>query len=77
MTISGHYASYAGLVPRMNETGAGRMKSCPSDCNQYLQWAFIEAANLVAAKQKLWSGNRVVELYQRIKRRAGNTRSPR
>jgi hypothetical protein len=61
----------------MNETGAGRMKSCPSDCNQYLQWAFIEAANLVAAKQKLWSGNRVVELYQRIKRRAGNTRSPR
>lgn len=43
-------ASYAGLVPAARESAAKKRKGkCPSDCNCYLKWAFVEAANVIAS----------------------------
>ena len=32
-----------------------------------LKWAFVEAANVVATRQKQWAGRHAVQLYQRLK----------
>ena len=40
--------SYAGLVPAARESaGKKRKGKCPADCNTYLKWAFVEAANVI------------------------------
>jgi transposase len=60
--------SYAGLVPTLHESAKKRrMGQCPSDANQYLRWALVEAANIVVLNQKAWSGRHVVQLYQRVR----------
>ena len=33
----------------------------------YLKWALVEAANLIASKQKTWPERHAVRLYQRVK----------
>jgi transposase len=61
-------ASYAGLVPSARESAERkRPGQCPRDCNVYLKWAFVEAANLIASKQKHWPERHTVQLYQRVK----------
>lgn len=60
--------SYAGLVPSARESAERkRQGQCPRDCNVYLKWAFVEAANLVASKQRHGPECHVVQLYQRVK----------
>ena len=60
--------SYAGLVPSARESAERKRQGhCPRDCNVYLKWAFVEAANLIASKQKIWSERHAVQLYQRVK----------
>jgi transposase len=63
-----HLVSYAGLVPSARESAerkrAGR---CPRDCNVYLKWAFLEAANLIVCKQHHRPERHVVQLYRRVK----------
>jgi len=60
--------SYAGLVPTLHQSAKKRrMGQCPSDANQYLRWALVEAANVVVMNQKAWSGRHVVQLYQRVR----------
>ena len=49
------------------------MGQCPSDANQYLRWALVEAANIAVMNQKAWSGRHVVQLYQRVR---ANTKRP-
>jgi hypothetical protein len=49
--------------------------------NQYLEWAFIEAGNLVVVHQKHLPGEHVIRLYQRVKRKrnlpeGGGNRGP-
>jgi len=61
--------SYAGLVPAAHQSAERRGRSqCPKDCNNYLRWAYVEAANVVACNQVAWRQTHVVKLYQRVRR---------
>jgi transposase len=63
-----HLVSYAGLVPTAKESAQRKRKSqCPRDCNVYLKWAFVEAANVISMQQHRWSDRHAVQLYQRVK----------
>lgn len=70
-----HFASYAGTVPTTSSSGGktwqGRMRK---QANQYLKWAFIEAANVVVINHNhfTWRSKHVVQLYERIRRRKGH-----
>lgn len=61
--------SYAGLVPRAEESADWKRKGrCPRDCNVYLKWAYVEAANLISIRRGSWSQRHVVQLYERVKK---------
>ena len=63
-------ASYAGVVPLARESADWKRKdSCPRDCNTYLKWAYIEAANLISIRRRTpsWTERHVVQLYERVK----------
>ena len=70
-----HLASYSGLVPRVKASGGkvhyGRMIK---QANNYLKWAFIEAANVVIRQRHHanWSGKYVVRLFERTRQRKGH-----
>jgi transposase len=72
---SGQLTSYAGLVPTVHASGGktrfGHMRK-PS--NQYLKWAFIEAANVVVRHRRhpAWRGKYVCRVYDRVGRRKGH-----
>jgi transposase len=70
-----HLASYSGLVPRLKASGGkvhyGRMIK---QANNYLKWAFIEAANVIVRQRHHanWRGKYVVRLYERTRQRKGH-----
>jgi transposase len=70
-----HLASYSGLVPRLKASGGkvhyGRMIK---QANNYLKWAFIEAANVIVRQRhhRNWRDKYVVRLYERIRQRKGH-----
>lgn len=68
-----HFASYAGTTPRVRSSGGkthtGRT---PAAANQYLKWAFTEAANVIVINQRHWRHRHVTRLYQRIRARKGH-----
>jgi transposase len=72
---AGHLAAYAGVVPRVHSSGGktryGRMRK---QANNYLKWAFIEAANVVVAHRHhpSWRQKKVTQIYERICRRKGH-----
>lgn len=72
---AGHLAAYAGVVPRVHSSGGktryGRMRK---QANNYLKWAFIEAANVVVAHRHhpSWRQKKVSQVYERIRRRKGH-----
>lgn len=60
--------SYAGLVPVARESADWKRKErCPRDCNVYLKWAYVEAANLISIQRTRWKQRHVVQLYERVK----------
>ena len=60
--------SYCGLVPAARESAGKKRKGrCPADCNGYLKWAFIEAANVIAIHRNKWPERHVAWLYERVK----------
>jgi transposase len=69
-------AGYSGLVPRVQASGGkahyGRMIK---QCNHYLKWAFIEAANVIVMRRNhpSWRTKYLVQLYQRTARRKGHS----
>jgi transposase len=64
----GRLVSYAGLVPVARESADWKRKDrCPRDCNVYLKWAYVEAANLISIQRKRWPRRHVTQLYERIK----------
>jgi transposase len=68
----GDFASYAGVVQSADISAEKRHKSkCPSACNYYLKWAFIEAGNVIAMHRHRWPERHVARLYERIKRKTG------
>jgi len=63
-----HLVSYCGLVPKARESADWkRQDRCPRDCNVYLKWAYIEAANLISIRRQQWADRHVVQLYARVK----------
>ncbi|MGB2897382.1 MAG: IS110 family transposase [Anaerolineales bacterium] len=72
---AGHLAAYAGVVPKVHSSGGktrhGRMRK---QANNYLKWAFIEAANVVVSHRHhpSWRQKKVTLVYERICRRKGH-----
>jgi transposase len=61
-------AGYSGLVPRtISSGGRTRMGRTRKECNHFLKWAFVEAAEVVVAHQESMSARHVVRLYRRVK----------
>jgi transposase len=73
---SAHFASYAGTVPTVKSSGGktryGRLRK---QSNQYLKWAFVEVANVVARQHHHpnWRSKHVTILYKRIRHRKGHS----
>jgi transposase len=71
-----HLASYAGLVPRIHQSGGrtyyGRVRP---DVNRYLKWAFVEAANVIVLNQRRMAHPHVLQLYRRIRDRKGHAKA--
>ena len=73
---SAHFASYAGTVPTVKSSGGktryGRLRK---QSNQYLKWAFIEAANVIVRQRRhpTWRAKHVTILYERIRQRKGHS----
>jgi transposase len=72
---TGQFTSYAGLVPTVHASGGkthfGHMRK-PS--NQYLKWAFIEAANVVVRHRchPAWKVTYVCQIYDQVSQRKGH-----
>ena len=70
-----HFASYAGTTPKVKSSGGktyyGHLRK---ESNQYLKWAFIEAANVIVSSRFRpgWRKKHVVRLYERIRARKGH-----
>jgi len=66
-------ASYAGTTPRVHSSGGKtRYGHTRSDVNQYLRWAFVEAANGIVMNQRRAPESHAVQMYLRIRRRGGH-----
>jgi transposase len=64
----GNLAAYAGLVPSVHSSGGHtRLGRIRRECNQFLKWAFVEAAEVVVCHQETMSARHVVRLYRRVK----------
>ena len=70
---AGHYASYAGVTPRVHSSGGktrfGRLRS---DVNHYLKWAYVEAGNTVSMLRRRWPEKHACQLYERVRARKGH-----
>ena len=72
---SDSFAAYCGTTPRVSGSGGkfhyGHLRK---ESNQYLQFAFIEAANVIVAhhNRKTWQNRHVVCLYERVRARRGS-----
>lgn len=66
-------AAYAGTTPRVHESGGHRYYGpLRSDVNQYLKWAFVEAANAVCRSRGKHPQRHISKLYERIAKRKGS-----
>jgi transposase len=66
---SDSFAAYCGTTPRVSgSAGKFHYGHLRKESNQYLQFAFIEAANVIIAhhNQRGWQNRHVVKLYKRI-----------
>ncbi len=69
-------ASSAGTPPRVHASG-GKTRSGPlrPDVNQYLKWAFVEAANGVCRQRRRWLGRHACRLDERVRARKGHPKA--
>ena len=68
-------ASYCGLVPTVHQSGDHvRMGSVSRRVNQYLKWAFVEAATC-AVKLKIYRSEHIGRLYRRLLQKRGHGRA--
>ena len=70
------FSSYCGTTPRVSSSGGKtRYGKLRTESNQYLKWAFIEAANAISAHhaQRSWTARHVSKLYLRIRSRKGSS----
>jgi len=72
---SENFASYSGTTPKVKGSGGkfryGKMRK---QSNNYLKWAFIEAANVIVRHRNYpgWRDKHVSRLYERIRSRKGH-----
>jgi transposase len=69
------FASYCGTTPKVKASaGHVRYGHMRPESNHYLQWAFIEAANVAASHRHspAWRHRHVTRLYERIRSRKGH-----
>ncbi len=73
---SEQFASNAGVVPRVHDSG-GRRRYGPlrSDVNHYLKWAFVEAANAVCRHRARHPARHTSRLYERVRKRRGHQKA--
>jgi len=68
-----HFASYAGLCPRVHSSGGktyyGRLRD---DVNRYLKCAFCEAANVMARYYRKHPDRHLCMLYARMRQKHGH-----
>lgn len=73
---SHHFASYSGTVPRVKSSGGktsfGKLRV---DVDQYLKWAFIEAANMICMNRRRHPNRHVSVMYERIRARKGHAKA--
>jgi transposase len=72
---SGQLTSFAGLVPTVHASGGKtRLGHMRKPCNQYLKWAFIEAANVIVRHRHhaAWKTKYVCQIYDQVSRRKGH-----
>jgi transposase len=70
-----HFASYAGVVPKVKSSGGKTYHGhLEQEANQYLKWAFIEAASVASRfhNSTAWRYKHVVQLYECVWRRKGH-----
>jgi transposase len=70
-----HFASYCGLVPKLSSSaGKAHYGRMVKQCNTYLKWAFIEAANVIVRHRHHpnWRRKYVVHLFEQTRRRKGH-----
>jgi transposase len=68
-------ASYAGLVPRVSQSGERvRLGSTSRQVNHYLKWALVEAATCAVRLQK-YREEHIGRLYRRLLRKRGHGRA--
>lgn len=66
-------ASYSGTTPRVISSGdKTRYGHLRKDVNQYLKWAYSEAANSIAANHLRCPDRHVSLLYKRVRHRKGH-----
>jgi len=71
-----HLASYAGMVPRVQQSGGKvRYGKTREDVNRYLKWAYSEAANVIARYHQKYAFRHVGQLYARIRERKGHQKA--
>jgi transposase len=69
------FTNYCGLVPKLSASaGRAHYGRMIKQCNTYLKWAFIEAANVIVAhrRQPGWRNKYVVHLFELTRRRKGH-----
>ena len=60
-------------MPRVHESGGHRHYGpVRSDVNQYLKWAFVEAANVTCRHRHAHPQRHITRLYTRVARRRGH-----
>jgi transposase len=71
-----HLASYAGTTPRVHASGGKiRFGQLRCDVNQYLKWAFVEAANALCMIRRRYPDRHVTRLYNRISHAKGHQKA--
>jgi transposase len=66
-------ASYGGLVPREHSSGGKiHFGAIRRDVNQYLKWAFVEAANSALLNRQRCGYTHISPLYDRLRARRGH-----
>ncbi len=72
---SGQLTSFAGLVPTVHASGGKtRLGHMRKPSNQYLKWAFIEAANVIVRHRHhpAWKTKYVCQIYDQVSHRKGH-----
>lgn len=73
-----HLVSYAGQTPGVHEFGGKtRYGKTRPEVNQYLKWAYTEAANVVTIHRLRFPHRHASSLYDRVTRSRGNQKAVR